>query len=394
MAQHPTGDTSARAKPKRLLYVVTEDWFFCSHFLPMARAAKAAGFEVAIATRIGTKGEVLAAEGLSVFPLEGRRGRIGPIALIAESIALLRVMRRFRPDLLHLIALKPVLLAGMVGRLLRIKAIVCAVTGQGYLAAADGVRADLMRRTVGLVLTWLFRSPHTHLLLENPDDAAPYADAIPDLRDRCTQVGGAGVDPADFPTTPLPHHQPPVAVLVARMLWSKGVDVAVAAQQQLWTQGQQLVLRLVGAPDPENPRAVPLATLEEWSRLPGIEWLGRRSDIAAIWQDADIAVIPSRGGEGLPRALLEAASSGRPIITSDVPGCRDFVRDGVEGFIVAPGSIEDLAQGLAKLTNNPDLRTRLGANAHARLLDGYTEAQVAAAVGSLYKRLVAARGSL
>ena len=140
MAQHPTGDTSARAKPKRLLYVVTEDWFFCSHFLPMARAAKAAGFDVAIATRIGTKGEVLAAEGLSVFPLEGRRGRIGPIALIAESFALLRVMRRFRPDLLHLIALKPVLLAGMVGRLLRIQAIVCAVTGQGYLAAADGVR--------------------------------------------------------------------------------------------------------------------------------------------------------------------------------------------------------------------------------------------------------------
>ncbi len=384
---HPTGDDRASAKPKRLLYVVTEDWFFCSHFLPMARAAVSLGFDVAIATRVGDRQATLQQEGLTIFPLQGRRGRIGPIALAAELWDLATVIRRFRPDVLHLIALKPVVLAGLIGRLMGVPAILCAVTGQGYLAAAEGARAALLRRLVGAALTWLFRSPRVHLLLENASDAAPYAQAIPGLAQRCTQVGGAGVDPDRFPATPLPRHKPPVAVLVARMLWSKGVDLAVDAQQLLMSRGAPLTLRLVGAPDPENPRAVPLSTLEAWSRLPGVEWLGRQTDIPAIWRDADIAVIPSRGGEGLPRALLEAASSGRPIVTSDVPGCRDFVRDGVEGRVVTPGSAEALATALADLLNDSDLREKMGANARARLLDGYTEAQVAATVGALYQRL-------
>lgn len=371
--------------------MVTEDWFFCSHFLPMARAAVALGFEVAIATRVSDRGELLTREGLTVIPLRGRRGRIGPLALAGELIDLFRVIRGFRPDLLHLIALKPVLLAGLVGRIAGVRAILCAVTGQGYLAAADGARAAFLRAAVAVALTWLFRSPRTHLLLENADDAAPYAAKIPGLASRCTQVGGAGVDPDKFPATPLPDRQPPVAALVARMLWSKGADLAVAAQQALAAQGKPLTLRLVGAPDPENPRAVPLETLEAWSRLPGVEWLGPRSDIAAVWRDADIALIPSRGGEGLPRALLEAASSGRPIVTTEVPGCREFVRDGVEGRVVAPGSPDALAAALSDLLADPARRAEMGLNARKRLLDGYTETQVAGTVASLYQRLTAAR---
>jgi len=353
----------------------------------MARAAVAAGFVVAIATRISDRRDLLAAEGITLFPLSGRRGRIGPLALLAEIGELAEVIRRFRPDLLHLIALKPVLLAGLVGRLLRVPAILCAVTGQGYLAAAEGLRAILLRRGVSAALTWLFRSPRVHLLLENADDAAPYAQRIPGLAARCTQVGGAGVDPDRFPATPPPGNDPPVAALVARMLWSKGADLAVAAQQQLMAKGLPMTLRLIGAPDPENPRAVPQSTLEAWGRLPGVEWLGKRSDIAAIWRDADIALIPSRGGEGLPRALLEAASSGRPVVTSDVPGCRDFVRDGVEGRIVPPGSADALADALADLLKDPALRAQMGINARERLLDGFTESQVAGTVGGLYARL-------
>jgi len=366
---------------------VTEDWFFCSHFLPMARAAVALGFEVAIATRIGDRRELLQREGLTILPLRGRRGRIGPLALAGEMMDLLRVIRAFRPDLLHLIALKPVLLAGLAGRIAGVHAILCAVTGQGYLAAAKGARATVLRTAVSAALTWLFRSPRTHLLLENADDAAPYARKIAGLESRCSQVGGAGVNPDKFPATPLPQHMPPVAALVARMLWSKGADLAVAAQQALMAEGKPLTLRLIGAPDPENPRAVPIATLEEWSRLPGVEWLGPRSDIAEVWRDADIALIPSRGGEGLPRALLEAASSGRPIVTTDVPGCRDFVRDGVEGRVVVPDSPEALAGALSDLLVDPARRAQMGLNARKRLLDGYTETQVAGTVAALYQRL-------
>jgi glycosyltransferase involved in cell wall biosynthesis len=353
----------------------------------MARAAVALEFDVAIATRVSDRADLLRGEGLTVIPLGGRRGRIGPLALVAEIMDLFRVIRGFRPDLLHLIALKPVLLGGLVGRIIGVRAILCAVTGQGYLAAAEGPRAAFLRAVVSAALTWLFRSPRAHLLLENAADAAPYAAKIPGLAARCTQVGGAGVDPDNFPATPLPEHQPPVAALVARMLWSKGADLAVAAQQALMAEGKPLTLRLVGAPDPENPRAVPLQTLEAWSKLPGVEWLGPRSDIAAVWRDADIALIPSRGGEGLPRALLEAASSGRPIVTTDVPGCRDFVRDGLEGRVVAPGSAEALAAALSDLLADPARRAQMGLNARKRLLDGYTETQVAGVVATLYQSL-------
>ncbi len=353
----------------------------------MARAARGLGFEVAIATRVSDRGGLLAQEGLRVIPLSGRRGRIGPLALAAEILDLFRVVREFRPDLLHLIALKPVLLAGIIGWLTGVRAILCAVTGQGYLAAAAGARAALLRAVVSTALSWLFRSPRTHLLLENAADAAPYTAKIAGLAQRCTQVGGAGVDPDKFPATPPPGHEPPVAALVARMLWSKGADLAVAAQQSLMAEGKPVTLRLIGAPDPENPRAVPLETLQGWDRLAGVEWLGPSRDIAAIWRDADIAVIPSRGGEGLPRALLEAASCGRPIITTDVPGCRDFVRDGVEGRVVAPGSAEALALALADLLANPALRAQMGLNARKRLLEGYTESHVASTVTALYQKL-------
>ena len=366
---------------------MTEDWFFCSHFLPMARAARAEGFDVAIAARISDRAAQLAAEGMTVIPLGGRRGRIGPLAVLTEIREVHGVIRRFDPDLLHLIALRPVLLAGLAGRLTGVRSILCAVTGQGYLAAATGLRAKILRAMVARALTWLFKSPRVHLLLENADDATPYARSIPGLAARCTRVGGAGVDPDQFPATPPPGGQPPVAALVARMLWSKGVDVAVAAQQKLMAAGLPMTLCLIGAPDPENPRAVPLETLEAWGRLPGVEWLGKRSDIASVWRGADIAVIPSRGGEGLPRALLEAASSGRPIVTTDVPGCRDFVRDGVEGRVVQPDSADALAAALSDLLSDPARRAAMGRAARARLLDGYTEAQVAAAVGALYRKL-------
>jgi len=271
MTPHPIGDPGAAAKPKRLLYVATEDWFFCSHFLPMARIAVQLGYEVAIATRVADHGARLAAEGMTVFPLGGRRGRIDPLALLGELADLWRVVRRFRPDLLHAIGLKPVLVAALVGRLQRVPALVCAVTGQGYLAAAGGARAALLRWGIHTALDLLFRSRRVHLLLENQDDAAPYVASNPGLAARCTRVGGAGVDPDLFLATAPPGHAPPVVALVARMLWSKGVDLAVAAQQQLRAEGTPFTLRLIGAPDPENPRAVPLATLEEWGRLPGVE---------------------------------------------------------------------------------------------------------------------------
>jgi glycosyltransferase involved in cell wall biosynthesis len=172
--------------------------------------------------------------------------------------------------------------------------------------------------------------------------------------------------------------------VVARMLWSKGIDLAVEAVRIAKAQGAAIELSLYGAPDPSNPKAIPEATLKAWNAEPGISWHGATRDVAAVWRDHHVACLPSRGGEGLPRTILEAAACGRAIITTDVPGCRTFVRANVDGKIVPPDDAAGLAEAFLSLANDPNLVARMGQAARARVLDGFTERDVMDSVKRLY----------
>jgi glycosyltransferase involved in cell wall biosynthesis len=182
---------------------------------------------------------------------------------------------------------------------------------------------------------------------------------------------------------------PPLKVaIVARMLWSKGIDLAVEAVRLARAHGADVELSLHGAPDPSNPKAVPEETLRGWSAQPGITWHGPTRDAASVWRDHHIACLPSRGGEGLPRTLLEAAACGRAILTTDVPGCRTLVRDGVEGFVVPPDHAQALADALIGLAADPARVAEMGEAARARVLAGFTERHVMEAVKGLYVALL------
>ena len=170
------------------------------------------------------------------------------------------------------------------------------------------------------------------------------------------------------------------------MLWSKGIDLAVTATQQARLHGANVELSLFGAPDPSNPKAVPEETLREWSRMPGITWQGPTSDVGAVWRDHHICCLPSRGGEGLPRTLLEGAACGRAIVTTDVPGCRELVRNGTEGFVVPAENARALADTFLVLASDMEMIERMGRMARQRILDGYTERDVMDAVKGLYSR--------
>jgi glycosyltransferase involved in cell wall biosynthesis len=173
------------------------------------------------------------------------------------------------------------------------------------------------------------------------------------------------------------------------MLWSKGVDLAVEAVRLAQQRGAPVELSLFGTPDPSNPKAIPEATLREWSSAPEIAWHGPTRDIAAVWRDHHVCCLPSRGGEGLPRTLLEGAACGRAILTTDVPGCRALVRDGQEGLVVPPNDAAALADALVALAGDPALVVRMGEAARVRVLDGFTEADVMAAVQNLYRQALA-----
>ncbi|MGL4240219.1 MAG: glycosyltransferase family 4 protein, partial [Beijerinckiaceae bacterium] len=349
-------------------------WFFCSHFKPMARAAVAAGLDVAVACRVRDHRAEIESLGCRVLPLEADRRSLNLGDLTSAVSGMKRLIAAERPDMVHLIALRSIVVGGLAARLAGVSRRVIALTGMGLLGAASTWKARIARMGVRTFIRLAVDGSHARFLFENRSDPRLLG-LDPDDRSKVRIVGGAGIDPDVFEPQPLPPPRPLRLATVARMLWSKGVDTAVAAVQIARSTGADVTLSLYGAPDPDNPKSIPEATLREWGTLPGVTWHGKVSqrETPAIWARHHAAVLPSRGGEGLPRTLLEAAGCGRAILTTDVPGCRDLVRGGVEGLIVQPEDHEALARAILVLTVDETQVVKMGAAARARVLDGHTE---------------------
>ncbi|MGV6871478.1 glycosyltransferase family 4 protein [Pseudochelatococcus sp. B33] len=371
--------------PPHIVFLVTEDWFFVSHFLPMARAARELGFRVTVVARVRDHRAAIEAVGARVVAFDAERRSLNPLAVFRALVALRGVLREERADIVHCIALRSIVLGGFAAP--RGAAAVYALTGLGFL----GARQDHVGRTA----RWFVRGfrrifldgPRTRYLFENEDDAVALG-LDPRDRSRVALAGGAGVDPAQFPAVPVETAGDLRIAVVARMLWSKGIDIAVEALSRARAAGAAVSLSLYGAPDPSNPRAVPEETLRQWDALPGVTWHGPTRDVAAVWRSHEVACLPSRGGEGLPRTLLEAGASGRAIVTTDVPGCRRLVRNGIEGIIVPPGDGDALAQAFISLAKDRGAVQRMGEAARARVIGGFTERHVMETVKALYTGLL------
>lgn len=378
----------AGSRPK-LVYLVTEDWYFRSHRLPMARAARDAGFEVVVATRVNSAADrqAIEAEGFRLAALAWRRGGRNPLAELASVAAIARLYRRERPDIVHHVAMKPVLEGGIAAWIADVPGIVNAPTGLGALFIGTGVAVRLLRPAVNLILRVALNHPRCRLVMQNPDDLDLLVRAGLVDRGRAVLIPGSGVDTTRFAPVPEPPG-PPAAALVARMLWDKGVGELVAAARILRARGDGPAVRLVGPRDDHNPAAIPRRTLEGWVAEGVVDWAGEVADIAALWRQTAIAVLPSYR-EGLPKALLEAAASGRPMVATDVPGCREIVRHGETGLLVPPRDPAALADALARLAGDADLRRRLGANARRLVEERFGEQAIAAAVAALYRDMLA-----
>ena len=376
------------ARPK-LIYLVTEDWYFWSHRLPMARAAQHAGFDVAVATRVAAHGERIRAEGFALHPLRWRRRDIGPWASLRAVGEVYRLYSRERPLLVHHVALKPAVLGSVAALLAGVPAVVNAVTGVGFVASSPSLRARLLRRPMDFALARLLERPNSRVIVQNEDDRALLLSLRSGADERIVVIRGSGVDTTHFRATPEPPVPPVTAGYAGRMLADKGVAVLVEAQQSLRRRGGDLRLVLAGTPDPENPSSIDAATLAAWRALPGITWLGEVDDIRTLWSIAHIAVLPSRR-EGLPKSLLEPAAMGRPLIATDVPGCREIARDGVNALLVPPDDAGALAAALERLADDAELRRRFGAASRALVESELAADAVGAATVACYRSLLRA----
>jgi len=375
----------------KLLFFVTEDWFFVSHFLPMARAAREAGFDVAVATRVRKDGARLKAEGLKVIPLEVERGSLGPLEGFRNLARAIKIVRSERPDVVHCIALRSIVVGGIASQFGTGSGLILAPTGLGHLWVDQGPMARLLRAIVRWIVGSWLRGAKTRYLFENRDD--PHEFGLDPDGPEVTIVGGAGVNPLQFPMLPPPPAPPVKVAVVSRMIGPKGIAEAVEAARCARALGAPIELHLFGGLDPSNQRSIDESVLREWSAEPGITWHGPSADVPRVWREHHIALFLSYR-EGLPRTLVEAAAAGRPIVTTDVTGCRDVVRDGIEGSLVAPGDIEAAGRALARLASDTALRARMGTAANRRFQQRFTEAAVERVVGGLYHSLrIAARAA-
>jgi glycosyltransferase involved in cell wall biosynthesis len=368
----------------RLLYVVTEDWYFLSHRLPMARAARDAGFEVHVATRVVDGAAAIRAEGFVLHPVPFTRGRISPFGAFATIRALRRVQRLVSPAVAHHVSVQAAVL-GSLAALGRPVSCVNALTGLGYTMISNSARASLLRPLVSVVLRLLLNRPGQVVLVQNPDDR----DGVQTLgisADRIALIPGSGVDIDTLQPLPEPAG-PPTVAFVGRLLEDKGVRTLIRAHRLLRQQGADVELLLAGTPDPANPASVSEQDATGWNSEPGMTWLGHVHDISKLWARAHIAVLPSRR-EGLPKSLLEAAACGRPLIATDVPGCREVVRPGKTGLLVPWDDAPALAQAIVTLAASRERRTQYGAAARRLAVERFSAQAIGQQTVDLYRSLV------
>ncbi|TVR79278.1 MAG: glycosyltransferase family 1 protein [Rhodospirillales bacterium] len=374
------------ARPPKILFLVSEDWYFCSHRLPVARAARDQGWEVVVLTRLAEHEDMIRAEGFRPVPLLLRRGSRHPGDAIRTIRHIAGVYRQERPDLVHHVNLKMCLLGGVAARMAGVPRVVNGLTGMGFLFAGDSLSNRMLRSAVLAAFRPLSRWDGAHLIVQNGDDLAFLQARAVAVPGRTHLIRGSGVDVDRFRPAPEPEGVP-MLTYVGRMLADKGLNELAAAARLLHARGRDCRVVLVGPTDPENPQSLDPATLEGWQKEGILEWWGRRDDIPAVWAESTVAVLPSYR-EGLPKALLEAAAAGRPLIAADVPGCRDLVRDGVDGILVPPRDPEALADAIDMLLQAPDLRVRYGASARQRATAEFSEAVITAQTLEVYTTLL------
>lgn len=368
------------SRARRLLFLVTEDWYFVSHRLPLAIEARRAGFEVAVATRLGKHRQIIEHADCQVMPFAMDRGGLNPLGLVQEVFTLTRLYRRIKPDIVHHVALRPVVVGGLAARLANIRGVVSAIAGMGY--AFTGGRGGWLALTLRILLRAALR--RGRVIVQNPDDARAVK-TLGVAQERIHMIPGAGVDVQAFSPRPEPAGMP-VVMLASRLLWDKGVGEFVAAARRLAGRARFV---LVGAPDSGNPASVTADTLRQWTAEGVVEWWGAREDMPATLAQATIVCLPSSYREGLPKVLLEAMACGRPVITTDAPGCRDCVRDGDNGLLVPVKDVKALTAAITRLLENSDERKRMGERGRQRAVEEFSLERVIAATLAVYREVQA-----
>lgn len=372
---------------KIVLFANTE-WYLYNFRRSLALALRDAGYEVLLISPPGPYGEKLRQMGFRWIPAPMERRSLNPLRELALVLWLKRLFAEEQVDLVHGFTIKCAVYGSLAARLAGIPARVNAVAGMGYVFTSDDLKARLLRPIVRILMRLALDGQGARLILQNPDDVALFERARLVDASLVRLIPGSGVDCRRFvPKGGRIRGMRFRVLLAARLLWDKGLAEYVGAARQLRLDGRDIEFLLAGDPDPGNPAAVSEGTVRAWVGEGLLQWLGHVDDMAALFETVDAVVLPSYR-EGLPKGLIEAGASGLPLVTTDVPGCREVVADGVDGLLVPVKSCEALARAIARLHDDPLLCSRLGAAAREKALNEFDEQIVIERTISVYREFV------
>jgi glycosyltransferase involved in cell wall biosynthesis len=368
------------------MFLVTEDWYFVSHRLELAIAARRAGYDVVVATRVDRHGKRITDAGFALRAVAFNRGGLNPLEELRTLVHLVRLYRREAPDIVHHVALKPVIYGSLVARIVGIRGVVNALAGLGYVFSSVGLRAKMLRWIIKPVLKFALGARNTRLIVQNSDDRERIVTEGLASVGSIRLIRGSGVDPDAYRQVTVASEMP-LVILPARLLWEKGVGEFVEAARLLRLKGIKARFALVGKPDLANPATVSEPEIDAWVGEGVVEFWGWQEDMPSVFAQAQIVCLPSYH-EGFPKSLLEAAASGCAIVATDIPGCRGIVQHGVTGWLVPAQDAPALATALQQAIEQPGLREQYGAAARALIAADFSMSRVAEETIAIYDELI------
>ena len=371
---------------KRLVFVINNLNFFVSHRLSLANAALAQDYDVHIIAPPSEQAQVLQQRGITVHELMLSRKGINPLQEFVALYRLYRLFKKLKPDLVHNITIKPIIYGGLAARIARVPSVVNAITGLGYVFVSPSRKAHLLRYFTGLGYSLAFRHPNMRAIFQNRDDQNKFVDAGLLPSDRAILVRGSGVSMLKFQAMPEPP-LPCTVLLASRLLWDKGIGEYVEAARIL-KQRSDVRLVLGGDVDLGNPSSISKEQIGLWVKEGVIEWWGWFDDIKDAFAKSHIVCLPSYR-EGTPRVLIEAGACARPVITTDVPGCRDVIYNEENGLLVPKHNAKAIAEAVLRLAENSELRLQMGQRGREIVERSFSENIVNTKTLAVYDALLA-----
>jgi glycosyltransferase involved in cell wall biosynthesis len=370
----------------KILLIANTDWFLYNFRLGLARFLRTLEYEVVLVSPPGPYTAGFEADGFRWIRWNVSRKQVNPFDEVDALLSLLRIYHKEAPDIVHHHTIKPVIYGSIAARLAKTERIINSITGRGYVFQSEKIKARFLKNIVVFLYRLVLNYPNSVIIFENQFDREHFISAGYVPAGRTHLIQGVGVDPDRFSPGPEPEN-PPLVLMCGRMLWDKGVGTFVDAARIVKSKMDARFV-LVGEPDPGNPEPIPEDVLRGWEDEEVVEWWGWQSDMASIYSQAHMVVLPTFYGEGVPTVLIEAAASGKPLVASDIPGCQAVVQNEVNGYLISPGQSEKFASAIEKLIASPELRRRMGENSRKLFLENFTLAQINQATFQVYQQPV------